>query len=99
MGFQPQQYREEVRVSGTTVDPPHFSEETVDPPRFQAQRSHVHVSEETVDPPRFSRKSNKMGYYDEDGHYHSIRHGLHKAADRVLGRHHHHHHHNHVDRE
>lgn len=75
--FQPQQYREEVRVSGTTVDPPHFSgpqreqvrftEETVDPPRFQAQRSHVHVSEETVDPPRFSRKSNKMGYYDEDG--------------------------------
>ncbi|KAG4422631.1 hypothetical protein IFR04_004252 [Cadophora malorum] len=107
--FQPQQYREEVRVSGTTVDPPRFSgpqreqvrftEETVDPPRFQAQRSHVHVSEETVDPPRFSRKSNKMGYYDEDGHYHSIRHGLHKAADRVLGRHHHHHHHNHVDRE
>merc|ERR1711977_226878 len=53
--FQPS-YREETRF-----------EATVDPPRFQAQRSHVHVSEETVDPPRFSRKSNKMGYYDEDG--------------------------------
>lgn len=42
-----------------------------------------------------------MGYYDEDGNYHSFRHGLHRAADRVLhpihgGRHHHHHHH---DRE
>lgn len=33
-----------------------------------------------------------MGYYDEEGHYHSFRHGLHRAADRVLGRHHHHHH-------
>ncbi|CZT23982.1 related to Woronin body major protein [Ramularia collo-cygni] len=41
-----------------------------------------------------------MGYYDEDGHYHSFRHGLHKAADRVLhpfegGRHHHHEHESH----
>ncbi|KAF1343900.1 translation protein SH3-like domain-containing protein [Delphinella strobiligena] len=25
-----------------------------------------------------------MGYYDEDGHYHSLRHGLHRAADRIL---------------
>ena len=37
-----------------------------------------------------------MGYYDEDGNYHSFRHGLHRAADRILhpihgGRHHHHH--------
>ena len=33
------------------------------------------------------------------GHYHSFRHGLHRAADRVLGRHHHHHHgHHHHDR-
>ncbi|KAF2154947.1 hypothetical protein K461DRAFT_291845 [Myriangium duriaei CBS 260.36] len=36
-----------------------------------------------------------MGYYDEDGHYHSFRHGLSRAADKVLhpihgGRHHHH---------
>ncbi|KAK7551664.1 translation protein SH3-like domain-containing protein [Phyllosticta citricarpa] len=25
-----------------------------------------------------------MGYYDDEGHYHSFRHGLHKAADRIL---------------
>ncbi|OCL14622.1 translation protein SH3-like protein [Glonium stellatum] len=36
-----------------------------------------------------------MGYYDEDGHYHSFRHGLHKVADRIAhpihgSRHHHH---------
>lgn len=41
-----------------------------------------------------------MGYYDEDGHYHSFRHGLHRAADKVLhpihGGHHQNHHH---DRE
>ncbi|KAH7112863.1 translation protein SH3-like domain-containing protein [Dendryphion nanum] len=43
-----------------------------------------------------------MGYYDEDGHYHSFRHGVAKAADRVAdriahpfhsSRHHHSHHH------
>ncbi|KAG8625500.1 hypothetical protein KVT40_007251 [Elsinoe batatas] len=38
-----------------------------------------------------------MGYYDEDGHYHSFRHGVQRAADRILhpihgGDHHHHHH-------
>ena len=43
----------------------------------------------TVEEPRHQ----KMGYYDEDGHYHSFRHGLHRAADRILhpisgGRHH-----------
>ncbi|KAI9837629.1 MAG: hypothetical protein M1837_002937 [Sclerophora amabilis] len=25
-----------------------------------------------------------MGYYDEDGHYHSFRHGIHKATDRIF---------------
>jgi translation elongation factor P/translation initiation factor 5A len=35
-----------------------------------------------------------MGYYDEDGHYHSFRHGLHKLADKIA---HPHHHHEHVD--
>ncbi|TAQ83318.1 hypothetical protein B7494_g8359 [Chlorociboria aeruginascens] len=83
--FQPN-YREEIRVGGTTVDPPRFQ---------PSQREHIRVTEETIDPPRF--QSNKMGYYDEDGHYHSFRHGLHRVADRVLhpihGGHHHHHHH------
>lgn len=45
-----------------------------------------------------------MGYYDDDGHYHSFRHGLEKATDRVFHpfhphheRHHHHDHHDHHD--
>lgn len=33
-----------------------------------------------------------MGYYDDDGHYHSFRHGLEKAADRVFHPFHPHHH-------
>ena len=37
-----------------------------------------------------------MGYYDDDGNYHSFRRGLERAADRVLHPFHHHHHH---DRE
>lgn len=45
-------------------------------------------AETNVDP---STKS-KMGYYDDDGHYHSIRHGLEKAADRVFHPFHPHHH-------
>lgn len=36
-----------------------------------------------------------MGYYDEDGHYHSFRHGLHKMADKILPHHDHHIHHHH----
>ena len=45
----------------------------------------------------------KMGYYDDEGHYHSFRHGLEKAADRVFHPFHprddHDHHHHHHDRE
>lgn len=56
----------------------------------------VRVSETTVDGPRAPQYKRDMGYYDEDGHYHSFRHGLHRAADRILhpihGAHHHHHH-------
>lgn len=37
-------------------------------------------AETTVDPPHRSG----MGYYDDEGHYHSFRHGLEKAADRVF---------------
>lgn len=47
----------------------------------------VRVTEQTtVDPPREGghRRRLDMGYYDEDGNYHSFRRGLHKAADRLL---------------
>ncbi|KAI9709993.1 MAG: hypothetical protein M1820_003071 [Bogoriella megaspora] len=66
---------------------------------YYAPREEVRVSEETrttVDAPRHQHHRD-MGYYDEDGHYHSFRHGLRRAADHVLhpihGPHHHHHHH------
>ncbi|EMF13097.1 translation protein SH3-like protein [Sphaerulina musiva SO2202] len=43
-----------------------------------------------------------MGYYDDDGHYHSFRHGVRRAADRILhpfeGHSHHSHHHQHEGR-
>ncbi|KAI9873150.1 MAG: hypothetical protein M1830_000779, partial [Pleopsidium flavum] len=52
-------------------------------------------AETTIDPPNHQRS--KMGYYDDEGHYHSIRHGLERAADRVL--HPFHPHHQRHDRE
>ncbi|PLN74961.1 translation protein SH3-like domain-containing protein [Aspergillus taichungensis] len=41
-----------------------------------------------------------MGYYDDDGNYHSFRRGVERAADRIMHPFHHdHHHHHHHDRE
>ncbi|KAF2229999.1 hypothetical protein EV356DRAFT_580358 [Viridothelium virens] len=72
---------------------------------YPETREEVRVEETrtTVDPPHHHHRSD-MGYYDEDGHYHSFRHGLQRATDRVLHPsrpHHHHHHHryDHNDRE
>jgi hypothetical protein len=57
----------------------------------------------TVDTPKKFKRD--MGYYDEDGQYHSFRHGLHKAAHKVAERvahpihgsqHHHSHNHSHT---
>lgn len=36
-----------------------------------------------------------MGYYDDDGNYHSFRRGVGRAADRIMHPLHHHHHHSH----
>ncbi|KAI4214421.1 MAG: hypothetical protein LQ351_003174 [Letrouitia transgressa] len=46
-------------------------------------------------------KNSRMGYYDEEGRYHSFRHGVERAADRVFHpfHHHHHHPHHHTERE
>ncbi|KAI9664282.1 MAG: hypothetical protein M1829_005837 [Trizodia sp. TS-e1964] len=61
-------------------------------PSYVQQRDY-RVAETVVEPPRPHKHS--MGYYDEDGNYHSFRRGLERAADRVLhplhGHHHHHH--------
>jgi len=34
--------------------------------------------------PRSSTPRRDMGYYDDDGHYHSLRHGLRRAADHLI---------------
>ncbi|KAG9554310.1 hypothetical protein KCU97_g19054, partial [Aureobasidium melanogenum] len=53
----------------------------------------------TVDPPK--KRKFDMGYYDNEGQYHSFRDGLHRAADHILhpihGPHHHHQHHHHSE--
>ncbi|KAK3903507.1 hypothetical protein C8A05DRAFT_43264 [Staphylotrichum tortipilum] len=69
-------YTKSAHVTGSTVDVP--------APRSTFQNK-VSIVEETVDAPRSrSATKSKMGYYDEDGQYHSIRHGLHKLADRIV---------------
>jgi hypothetical protein len=52
---------------------------------IEVAREEVHVADKT---PR-----NDMGYYDDEGQYHSFRRGVERAADRVIhpfSRHHHH---------
>ncbi|EGX95073.1 woronin body major protein [Cordyceps militaris CM01] len=62
-------------------------------------REDIKITEETFEPFRYGRadQKSKMGYYDEDGHYHSFRHGMHKLADRVV--HPRGHHEDHIDVE
>lgn len=43
-------------------------------------------AETTIERPEHT---SKMGYYDDEGHYHSFRHGIEKAADRVFHPFHH----------
>ncbi|OAQ67021.1 hypothetical protein VFPPC_16103 [Pochonia chlamydosporia 170] len=103
------EYRERFRPAyHTTVDAPsrpqyqtedvRFNEYTVEQRPVQTSvHEEVKFTDETVEPARFSRDQHKnnMGYYDEDGHYHSFRQGIHKLADKIV--HPHHHHHDHVD--
>jgi hypothetical protein len=86
-------YTEQVKFTGTTVEP------SKSVPSYQKD---IKITEETVEYPRSTHSTSqkaKMGYYDEDGHYHSFRHGLHKVADKILPHAHHHHHHSHRDVE
>ncbi|KGQ07345.1 Woronin body major protein [Beauveria bassiana D1-5] len=105
------EYRERYRPRyNTTVDAPlhqtyqpeniHVDEHTVDvDARPSIHKEDIKITEETFEPYRFGRaeQKSKMGYYDEDGHYHSFRHGMHKLADRVV--HPRGHHDEHVDVE
>ncbi|KUL92079.1 hypothetical protein ZTR_02619 [Talaromyces verruculosus] len=47
----------------------------------------VSVTKETI---REEAPKSKMGYYDDEGHYHSFRRGVERAADRLLHPFHHH---------
>ncbi|KAG9258731.1 woronin body major protein [Emericellopsis atlantica] len=85
--------------SGTTTNVNNF---TVDArvPGSAPKVDSKFISDETVEPARYStaHQKSKMGYYDEDGHYHSFRQGVHKLADRIVHpRGHEHHHHVDVD--
>ncbi|KAL8749464.1 MAG: hypothetical protein Q9199_007664 [Rusavskia elegans] len=57
-----------------------------------APREEIRVEAETTT--EVPRHRSNMGYYDDEGHYHSFRHGIEKAADRVFhpfqSNHHHH---------
>ncbi|ETS78466.1 hypothetical protein PFICI_10528 [Pestalotiopsis fici W106-1] len=96
--YQPT-YQEEVRVTGSTVDAPsHHTrpvydeqirvETTVDASKpGPSYHKETKIVEETVEYPRSvhsGAQKSRMGYYDEQGHYHSFRHGLHKMADKVF---------------
>ncbi|KAM5346555.1 hypothetical protein ACJ41O_009560 [Fusarium nematophilum] len=62
-------------VNNYTVDTP------VSRPTYKKD---VKFTEETVETTKVApQKKSKMGYYDEDGHYHSFRSGLHKLGDRI----------------
>ncbi|KAI1124209.1 hypothetical protein F5Y10DRAFT_280357 [Nemania abortiva] len=94
------QFDDHVPVTGATVDTPpahipiyadkvSFTEETIDAakPARTTYHKDVKITEKTVETqPRHSSayQKSRMGYYDEDGHYHSFRHGLHKMADRIF---------------
>ncbi|KAL9058005.1 MAG: hypothetical protein Q9162_001997 [Coniocarpon cinnabarinum] len=83
---------------------PFVSDEFVEHrPEYPLEEERVRVEDYSVDGGHRSRAH--MGYYDEDGHYHSFRHGAQRAADRLEERiahpahgghyEHHHHHHDH----
>lgn len=61
--------------------------------RASAAPVDVQVSQQTV---AVEESPRKMGYYDDEGHYHSFRRGVERAADRIMHPFSHHHHH---DRE
>jgi hypothetical protein len=88
-GVSAKGFREESRFGGSTVD---------GPVRDTKVRVTERTSRTTVDPP--SKPKRDMGYYDDDGHYHSLRRGVQRVAERIahpihgpsLFRHHHHRH-------
>jgi hypothetical protein len=57
------------------------SRSTVDPPRYPKEEIRVEkTTRTTVDPPKHKRD---MGYYDDDGQYHSFRRGVQRLGERI----------------
>jgi hypothetical protein len=96
-------YQQQTRVEEYSVDAPRFSaplrqkvhitEETVDVPRHTSSKMGYY--DEDGKSHLLNQSHRPQSPKRLPGHYHSFRHGLHRAADRVLGRHHHHHHEHH----
>ncbi|TID23526.1 putative woronin body major protein [Venturia nashicola] len=100
-------FKEGSRFGGPTPDYPaeasethytqHSSRSTVDAPRYSQEEIRVEkTTGATIDPPK-----RDMGYYDDEGQYHSFRRGVQRVAERIahpvhgpsLIRHEHHHKH------
>lgn len=60
--------------------------------RPQAPREDIEVTREQIHTTEKTPRTD-MGYYDDEGHYHSFRRGLERAADRVFHPFNNHHHH------
>ena len=79
---QPARYAKETFISKHDSYPSQRSEVDLVDSRYPREQLRVGKSSRaTVDAPKKFKRD--MGYYDEDGQYHSLRHGLHKVADRV----------------
>ncbi|KAE8377224.1 hypothetical protein BDV26DRAFT_293415 [Aspergillus bertholletiae] len=78
--------------AGSSFSQRQVSVEPVNPPSSQVKAL---ATTTVVDHPPVR----KMGYYDDDGNYHSFRRGVERAADRIMHpfHHHDHHHHHHGD--
>ncbi|SPN99826.1 uncharacterized protein DNG_02678 [Cephalotrichum gorgonifer] len=88
------QYRPVQQTTTTRVE--EFAVDASRPSRICSE-DRSYVNNTTVEASRVSAPKSKMGYYDDDGHYHSFRQGLHRIADKIVpdSRREHHHHHVH----
>ncbi|KAK1138791.1 hypothetical protein N8T08_001792 [Aspergillus melleus] len=94
-GFQPQPVE---AYRGDSFSRRDLNVESVAPaPAPDTTNLKVYKSKTVIDHP----PARKMGYYDDDGNYHSFRRGVERAADRIMHplHHHDHHHHGHHDHE
>ncbi|RYP20720.1 hypothetical protein DL765_002670 [Monosporascus sp. GIB2] len=90
-------YTDQVQFSGSTTSGSTVSGYTVASSSSRpSQHKAPTVVEETREYPQHTHtvaQKSRMGYYDEDGRYHSFRKGLHKMADKLIPHRDHHHHH------